>query len=147
MEGNEGSHCQNVDVLFENKEVEDLYFNILLKKDLSERINTFISGRYNKNNANRSMNSTCILLIDVQKSYINSLIGSDGNISAKNARYHIKYSLDMGEKMLKKNNFLLFYNINVSKYQYSNKVLLGKGSENNVNKISKKIFSNIKKYM
>jgi hypothetical protein len=154
---NKKTHCSQINIFFENEEIEDLFFNNLLKKSIIDKIET--SGDKKMNNSvptnntfgggtiEHNVNSNCILSINIRKSYMDSMINGDGSIAGKNVRYYVSYTLSESENTLKNENFFIFYNIDISKYQYSNKVLFEKEDKYNVDKISRKIFWGIKRFL
>jgi hypothetical protein len=133
------AHCSTVNISFKDEDIEDLYLNNLLRKKIEDKIKLISNNTSNK--------TTCDLSIDIQKKYTDSLIYSDGSVAGKKVRYYVNYVLTEDDKIIKDGNFFMFYNIKISKFQYSNKVLINKDDKNNINRISAKILTGIKKYL
>jgi hypothetical protein len=144
---NKKTHCSQINIFFENEKIEDLFFNNLLKKSIVDKIEAS-NGKKNNDigTVDANVNLNCILSINTQKSYADSIISSDGSVTGKNVRIYVNYVLGENTNTLKSGNFFIFYNINMSKYQYSNKVLFEKEDKRNIDKISRKIFWDIKKF-
>jgi hypothetical protein len=143
VESDGGSvRCSTVNILFGKEEIENLQFSNLLRKFILEKV-----AIGNGNSLKREEAITCNLLVNVNKNYSNSLLNDDGSVSGKNAKYYVNYTLNEREKIIKKSAFSIFYNANISRHQYSNKVLLEKEERNVAEKISQKIFWGIKRYL
>jgi hypothetical protein len=134
------TNCLDIKIKADNVDVKDLYFVKLLESSLLKKLNLVAKKERPEDDIE------CLLSVNVKKIYKDLITDDDGNVSGKSARYHVKYELSKGKEVLKKGKTLLFHNINISKHQYSNLTLSDKEDKNNAEKISRKVFFDIRRF-
>jgi hypothetical protein len=129
-----------IEIEAENVDTENLYFVKLLESSLLKKFDLITQNDRVDNGGG------CMLFLNVKKTYKDLVTDDDGNISGKGVRYYVEYELLNKQKSLKTDKIFIFYNVNITKHQYSNLVLSEKDERNNAEKISQKIFFSIKKF-
>ena len=121
-------------VNIKNADSKNTLFYSKLKTALEDK---FILLQHSKNG-----NKCDIDILNITATNYIPLIDNSGIASRNNKKIDVKYSVNVGDKIIK-NNVIVFYGSNVSENYYSNYVNNEKMADNDIELLSEKIFYSV----